>query len=116
MIVIDSIFLFLLWGIPLFLLRKEYRKLTQEEKIEIKQELKRPSVLLSHAGSTVWMALYVTGIITSTVMFQHIAVFLFIVSSISSGFVMWSISIKRSLTLFAIALIVFLAYGYGFFW
>ncbi|WP_078381524.1 hypothetical protein [Sutcliffiella halmapala] len=111
---ISVFFLCILWGIPCFLLIKEYKKLNQKERSQFWKEFKTPSCLLGILPRYLGLLLFFTSIGVSKEFIRHIGVFLIITSWFYGGLEMWGTSVKRGAFLITLASLLALMYYFFF--
>ncbi len=111
---IQSVFLILLWGIPIIRFLWIYGKLDKEEQAEIKAALKSPSYFLEDGFSYLGFALIFSGMIASFPIIQHIGASMLFIGWFYGGLELWDVSYKKSAGIMSIAIIA--AGVYYFMW
>lgn len=112
---IQTLFLIVIWVIPVFLLLKNYLKMDKEERQEIKDELKTPSILLSGGSISIGFLLFSSGIISTVKLLQHIGAVMVIISWFALSIISWrkrKTSLIVSIGLILLGLIGIVAYIY----
>lgn len=80
--IIQAIIIILIWAIPIFSIRKTYKKMDNEEKQDVKDELKNPSFLL-FVFSCIGFQVFITGNISDIKLLQHIGAGLVFIGFVS---------------------------------
>ncbi|MCM3708005.1 MULTISPECIES: hypothetical protein [Cytobacillus] len=80
--IIQAFIIILIWSIPIFSIRKAYKKMKYEEKRDVKNELKNLSFLLL-VFTCIGFQVFITGNISEIKLLQHIGVGLVFIGFVS---------------------------------
>lgn len=105
--VFQLIILSVLWFTLIFYVIKFYKKLTPEEKAELKQ---KPIQTVLEGFSPLGVTIFFTGVISEIAILKHFGALFLFISWFSSGVRMWDISMKRSIAILTITCTFVLSY------
>ncbi|KAA0548375.1 hypothetical protein FZW96_07310 [Bacillus sp. BGMRC 2118] len=106
----DVVVLIVSWVIMIFLVCREYKKLNEEEKNELKEAFKQPWFYVEVVLRYVGLVIFFSGSIVHIPLLHHIGVVMVITSLFAVGVNVWEESIKRSVYLILLSSTIGLAY------
>lgn len=112
---IRVIFLIAIWIIPIIFMTSIYLKMHKEEQVELREELKRLSVLLCVVFPVIGMLIFSSGFISTMKLFQHIGVIMVFIGWFAISVISWKnrrIGFIKSIGLILLGLIGVVAYSY----
>ncbi len=110
MSIIQVLFLFLIWAIPIFLFINTYLKTDKEEQQEFKNEMKSPSFLLIGGFGCIGVLLFHSGNIATIKSLQHIGALMVFIGWFSGCIGSWKKSVKKSVGLMSLGVMGIVTY------
>ena len=83
----DFLLVAITWGVVITICLRGYQKLSEDERLEVKREFKRPDIILTHVFRGVGLLFMFTGIHFPP--FLGIGVVLFSISLFATGYVIY---------------------------